>query len=409
MLFAIQVFVEEAFYAYTYERPTSPWLYLWASLATLGVLLACMFPLAPAPIKLAVFYVCATLVVAILAVLSLRSFVGAVSWILSGSTLWLLPNLLSEVGRRAGGRARWGLTGAFTGWLAAGSRVAPNRGATVGCGSLPAAPRPACMCPGLRAGSAALPPPTHLPPPPPALPPASSLQEVPITELFRPLISVQAPSKENKWGSHPLVRLGTAGVLAAVFWVLYAHSPDKATVARTVLHSRDGEGGVGACLGATQGRRWGGQGRAWGQGRAARAWCLFIGCARLQQLGGWEGRAAALPGQEGTVNLPDASSPPSLPGQSRGLCCCRSWAGGQAQPAGCTAPATASELVLDLAAAELFDWLKINPDVKLLANASHSAANETAEAAATEAAAAAAEAAAETPPPPAGEGDSAEL
>lgn len=39
----------------------------------------------------------AGLLTAILAVLALRSVVAAITWIASGSTLWLLPNLLNEV------------------------------------------------------------------------------------------------------------------------------------------------------------------------------------------------------------------------------------------------------------------------------------------------------------------------
>ena len=69
--------------------------------------------------------------------------------------------------------------------------------------------------------------------------------------MFRPLVSLQPRNTESKWGSHPLTRASVGAALAALFWLLYAHSPDSRTVARTVLHSRDGGFRVGA-----QGGRW---------------------------------------------------------------------------------------------------------------------------------------------------------
>lgn len=154
-----QVFDEGGFYAFAADRPASAWAYVWAALAVAGVLAACMFPLAPPPVKVAVFYLCAGLLVLIVSVLALRSLVAAASWIATGSTVWLLPNLLSE--------------------------------------------------------------------------------ELPIWELFRPVVSLEPPNCESKWGSHPLVRAGVGAALAAFVWLLYAHSPDKASVARSVMHSRD--------------------------------------------------------------------------------------------------------------------------------------------------------------------------
>lgn len=63
-----------------------------------GVLGACLFPLAPNWAKVAVFYLSSGLLILILGLLLLRGTLAAVTWIVSGRTLWLLPNLLSEVG-----------------------------------------------------------------------------------------------------------------------------------------------------------------------------------------------------------------------------------------------------------------------------------------------------------------------
>lgn len=94
----VQSFAEDAFYAWTYDRPSSPWMLVFTILGMAGVLAACLFPLAPYGIKVTVFYLASGLLTVILGTLVLRLFVAATSWILTGKTLWLLPNVLSEVG-----------------------------------------------------------------------------------------------------------------------------------------------------------------------------------------------------------------------------------------------------------------------------------------------------------------------
>ena len=74
-------------------------------LPAVGVLAACLFPLAPNWAKLGVVYLSTTLLIAILGTLTLRAAVALASWIACGTALWLLPNLLAEVRQRRGGGA----------------------------------------------------------------------------------------------------------------------------------------------------------------------------------------------------------------------------------------------------------------------------------------------------------------
>lgn len=61
------------------------------------MILFCLFPLAPQPVKLAVVYVSMTLLILITLVIAVRTFIAAVSWIVLGRALWLFPYLLAEV------------------------------------------------------------------------------------------------------------------------------------------------------------------------------------------------------------------------------------------------------------------------------------------------------------------------
>ena len=47
----VQTFQEEFFYAWTYDRPMSPWTYLLSGVAVAVVMLCCLFPLAPYPVR----------------------------------------------------------------------------------------------------------------------------------------------------------------------------------------------------------------------------------------------------------------------------------------------------------------------------------------------------------------------
>ena len=53
-------------------------------------------------------------------------------------------------------------------------------------------------------------------------------QEVPITQLLKPLVSFERPAEgSSKWANHPLTRLAVAGALGGLLFALHRHSPDK--------------------------------------------------------------------------------------------------------------------------------------------------------------------------------------
>uniref|UniRef100_A0A061QPG5 Translocation protein SEC62 n=1 Tax=Tetraselmis sp. GSL018 TaxID=582737 RepID=A0A061QPG5_9CHLO len=87
---------EEAFYCWTFDRPTSPWLWLGSALMALVVFMLCLFPLAPYSLKISVVYLCMGLMGLILLLLFVRAVVFAAVWILFGRHFWLLPNVTSD-------------------------------------------------------------------------------------------------------------------------------------------------------------------------------------------------------------------------------------------------------------------------------------------------------------------------
>lgn len=93
----LQTFQEEFFYAWQYDRPSSPWLFVMSVLLVAVVLLFCLFPLAPQPVKLAVVYTSMALLILIFSVITVRTVVASVTWLALGRTLWLFPYMLSEV------------------------------------------------------------------------------------------------------------------------------------------------------------------------------------------------------------------------------------------------------------------------------------------------------------------------
>ncbi|KAK9804442.1 hypothetical protein WJX73_000818 [Symbiochloris irregularis] len=91
-----RAFTPEHFYYWVNDRPASPYLWLFSVLFAVVVLLACLFPLAPHPVKLAVVYISMVLLCLILSTIALRCAVAALTWLLLGRSLWLLPNMLQD-------------------------------------------------------------------------------------------------------------------------------------------------------------------------------------------------------------------------------------------------------------------------------------------------------------------------
>lgn len=93
----LQTFSEDAFYAWTYDRPASPYLWLGSVLIAVLVLGACLFPLAPYKLKVVVLYTSMGLLMTLVGALLVRGSVAGVTWMAAGRSFWILPNVLSEV------------------------------------------------------------------------------------------------------------------------------------------------------------------------------------------------------------------------------------------------------------------------------------------------------------------------
>ncbi len=93
---ADQSWAEDGFYAWQYERPTSPWTYVWSALMVVLVFAACCFPLAPYRVKLVVVYGSAALLILIFGTLLIRGLVALATWIPTGTAFWIFPNMLAD-------------------------------------------------------------------------------------------------------------------------------------------------------------------------------------------------------------------------------------------------------------------------------------------------------------------------
>ena len=91
-----QTFTEDGFYAWMYTPPMS-----WSSVAVsgafaVGVVLMCLFPLAPIWFKKVILYVCLAILGTFGVVFSVRLVVFAMVWIALGEHFWILPNLTDD-------------------------------------------------------------------------------------------------------------------------------------------------------------------------------------------------------------------------------------------------------------------------------------------------------------------------
>jgi hypothetical protein len=86
----------DTFYVWAYDRPTSWLFYAGAAAMLLGCAAVPLYPLAPHPVRLAVLYLLLALLTVIVGTITVRAIVFSAVWILTGYSLWLLPNLLSE-------------------------------------------------------------------------------------------------------------------------------------------------------------------------------------------------------------------------------------------------------------------------------------------------------------------------
>lgn len=91
-----KTFSEADFYAWRFDPPVSTAVYVMAALGALGVVAVCLFPIAPSWLKIAVVYFLMALLVILVGFLVLRAFVAAATWIVTGRTLWVLPNAMAD-------------------------------------------------------------------------------------------------------------------------------------------------------------------------------------------------------------------------------------------------------------------------------------------------------------------------
>jgi len=84
------------FYAWTFDRPSSPYAWVYSALVVTAVLAACLFPLAPHWVKLGAFYASSGLLAALTALLTVRGLLALGTWLAAGRAVWLFPLLLDE-------------------------------------------------------------------------------------------------------------------------------------------------------------------------------------------------------------------------------------------------------------------------------------------------------------------------
>jgi translocation protein SEC62 len=89
-------FSEAAFYAWAYDRPTSPWSHVLSALLVVLTVGCCLFPLAPHRVRIWVVYGLLGLLSLLLGIMLLRYVLAFFAWALTGGELWLFPNMTSD-------------------------------------------------------------------------------------------------------------------------------------------------------------------------------------------------------------------------------------------------------------------------------------------------------------------------
>eukprot|EP00249_Psilotum_nudum_P021482 c28120_g1_i1 orf=186-1268(-) len=88
--------VDDAFYAWTFEKRRPLWQTVLSFLVPIITLACCLFPVFPQWCKLVVFYLCLACLAVIFGILFLRMAVFGLLWILLGKRVWFFPNILAE-------------------------------------------------------------------------------------------------------------------------------------------------------------------------------------------------------------------------------------------------------------------------------------------------------------------------
>eukprot|EP00199_Chlamydomonas_sp_CCMP681_P002638 CAMPEP_0119108160 /NCGR_PEP_ID=MMETSP1180-20130426/13500_1 /TAXON_ID=3052 ORGANISM="Chlamydomonas cf sp, Strain CCMP681" /NCGR_SAMPLE_ID=MMETSP1180 /ASSEMBLY_ACC=CAM_ASM_000741 /LENGTH=331 /DNA_ID=CAMNT_0007093747 /DNA_START=179 /DNA_END=1174 /DNA_ORIENTATION=+ len=86
----------EAFYVWRQERPASMWFWISSVAIPLVVVAACLFPLAPWWARISVVYTMMVLLLALLGTMLVRYVLFCAIWVMTGSTFWLFPNMMSD-------------------------------------------------------------------------------------------------------------------------------------------------------------------------------------------------------------------------------------------------------------------------------------------------------------------------
>ncbi|MCO5546572.1 hypothetical protein L7F22_000001 [Adiantum nelumboides] len=89
-------FVDDAFFAWTFERRRPLWQTVLSFLVPIVTVACCLFPVSPHWCKLVVLYTCFTFLATIFTVLFLRLAIFGSVWILLGKRVWFFPNILAE-------------------------------------------------------------------------------------------------------------------------------------------------------------------------------------------------------------------------------------------------------------------------------------------------------------------------